>query len=120
MSELSDVVDEAVDALKDANRVGKRDRGSDRGVMGALQNGFGLVAVRLCIFFMTVIVGLTGYIITDKMERFTKAIENVDEKVDKFGTTLENFMKDTVDARNMDRIDIIHLQDTVKMTEQKP
>ena len=114
---LNEAVDDAVDALKEANRVGKRK--SDRGIAGALQNGIGLIAVRLCIFFMAIIMSLAAYIINDKVERITGSIERVNQKVDKFGDSLEAFIKDAAAERTMDRIDIIRLQDRLRTSDQQ-
>lgn len=126
MSEfIEGVADAAVDALKNANRSGKKDRGADRGIVGALSNGAGLVAVRMCLFLMCLVVSMTCYIVQDKIGSIKEDIHNVDAKVGKVdlkvdgvNTTLSGFMKDVAGQEMNDRLDIVQLKDRARSFEQ--
>lgn len=115
---INGIADEAVRALQEADRQGKKDRGSDRGIIGAMQNGIGLIAVRLCIFLMTAMVMVIGYVVQDKLGELKTEIQRVDQKVDKVDYSLSSFTRDINTQAITDRMDIVQLKDRVRTLEQ--
>lgn len=79
--------------------------------MGAMANGIGLVAVRLCIIMMTIIVGGMGYIAETTVKGLHEEIHAVSDDVHDLTKSFNSFSKNITAQTTADRLDITRLQD---------
>lgn len=79
--------------------------------MGAMANGVGLVAVRLCMLMMTIIVGGIAFIAKSTVDGIHDEVRAVAVKMDVMSTTFSEFAKTSTATSNENKLDIIRLQD---------
>lgn len=108
---MSDMINGLADDVSDVARVAQKQRKSDRGFVGAMANGVGLVAMRLCFILMTIIVGGLVFIAESTVRGLHEDIKAVSDDMKDLTKSFDRYSKNTTAQLGAARVDITRLQE---------